>query len=326
MALLTFAGFDFADPSDSTEWIITGSLGRSSTARTGTRSGDVGVGTLGKSVSNLATVIVGCAHYIAGTNVNYLTLLDGSTEQISCVIEADRSITVRRGSASGTILGQSAVSLFPPSAWTYLELKANIHSSTGSVVLKLNGVTKISVSGINTQNTANAYVTRVRFQNGLIDDLYICDTTGAANNDFLGDVRVETLYPNGAGTYTEWTPSTGSNWQNVDDATTHDGDSTYNSTATAGNRDLYTLTNLATVTGTVQGVRGHMKARKDDSNVRELALFSRSSTTETTGATEALGVSYVQYDGAVQETDPATSAAWTIAGVNALQFGQKVIT
>lgn len=54
-------------------------------------------------------------------------------------------------------------------------------------------------------------------------------------------VASETEVPTGAGATTQWTPSAGSNWQNVDDAVgAPDADSTYNESSTAGHMDLFT--------------------------------------------------------------------------------------
>ena len=55
------------------------------------------------------------------------------------------------------------------------------------------------------------------------DDLYICDGTtvpGEPVNDFLGDVRVDTLYPNGNGNSSQWVgqdANSTDNYLNVDD-------------------------------------------------------------------------------------------------------------
>jgi hypothetical protein len=43
-----------------------------------------------------------------------------------------------------------------------------------------------------------------RGSDNAIDDLYVCDSTGSTNNTFLGDVRVDTVRPIGAGNYSEF--------------------------------------------------------------------------------------------------------------------------
>ena len=52
-----------------------------------------------------------------------------------------------------------------------------------------------------------------------VDDLYVLDGTAStpANNDFLGDVRVEGLDPNAAGSNAAWTPSAGANYACVNE-------------------------------------------------------------------------------------------------------------
>ena len=86
----------------------------------------------------------------------------------------------------------------------------------------------------------------------------MCDTGGSANNDFLGDVRVETLFPTADGANTAWTPSAaGSHFNKVNEATGTfpDGDTTYVADATPGDRDTYVMSDLAAAAGNVYGVR-----------------------------------------------------------------------
>lgn len=45
---------------------------------------------------------------------------------------------------------------------------------------------------------------------GRIDDMYVNDSTGSINNDYLGEISVVALLPDADGTPQEWTPSTGS--------------------------------------------------------------------------------------------------------------------
>ena len=327
MALLFFDGFDYSNLS-SNRWNISAPSHSTAQIRTGTHSADGNIINVERDVgSNIATLILGFASYKSASGI-LCSFRDGGTAQLTISVLSDRSIEVRRGSSGGTLLGTSAASIYPLNAWAYVEVKAKIDPSTGTVEIRLGGSATpvLNLTGQNTRNTANSYTNRMALISSYFDDVYLSDTTGSApNNDFLGDVKVEVLYPSGAGTYAEWTPSTGSNYQNVDEAGTPNNDTDYNSSATPNQRDLFAMGNLATTSGTVFGVQTHMVARKDDAGTRQVALMTKSGATETVGSTETLTTSYVNYDGTVMETDPNTAAAWTITNVNAIEAGYKEI-
>ena len=331
MAIIVYTGFDY-DPPDSAQWSTITFVGRvTSPVRTGSHACDVGVGALGKALPNLATVVCGAACNLTATPATtprvIIRLRDGSTVQLSVTVEADNSIGVRRGDHTGALLAQSSPCKIGAGAWHFVELKATIHNSAGSVQVRLNGVTVVAVTGLDTQNTSNAYATEIQFWQGYIDDLYVLDTTGSApHNDFLGDVRVRTLYPDGAGSSTQWTPSAGSNYQNVDETGTADGDTTYNSSSTAAQKDLFTFSNLPDASGTVYAVQERWKARKDDGGTREARSVVKSGATTNSGQTEALGSSYVGYIGDIHSVNPDTAAAWTISEVNAVEAGYELIS
>lgn len=324
--LLLMAGFDY-DNIDANVWDVSQGDGRSATARTGTRSAQATtLGLIRNIGSNLATFVIGFGIF-KGDATTFLRLFDGGTEQLTLLRKSDGAIEVRRGKASGTIIGTSAAGVFPVNAWTYIEVKATINDTTGAVEVHVNGTSVLTLSSVDTKNTANAFITRYALSTGLYDDHYFLDTTGSApTNDMLGDVKVEVIYPNAAGDSTDFTPSAGSNFQNVDDVTTNDGDSTYNESSTTGQIDLFNLQPLVATSGVVFAVQSHMVARKTDGVVREVRQKLKSGSTVVDGATVGLGTSYQQYHGVIEELDPDTAAAWTISGVNALQAGYENIT
>ncbi|WP_160809574.1 hypothetical protein [Nitrosomonas sp. HPC101] len=212
--------------------------------------------------------------------------------------------------------------------YNYIEYKTVIHDTTGSFELRLNGVTILSASNIDTKATANASVSSISFgfSNGLYhsksvwsyDDIYILDTTGATNNDFLGDVRIDAIYPSADGNYAEWTPSTGSDhYALVDDATPNTTD--YVSDSTVGNKDSFVMGNPPAMAGQlIYGVKVKAMANKDDAGARDLKVGVRSGTTDDLSAAQALSTSWRYYSN-IYEVDPATGLAWTPGTVDALE-------
>lgn len=215
--------------------------------------------------------------------------------------------------------------------WNYLELKVKVDNLDGSWEFKLNGNTVASQTGVDTQqSTAGTYIGLVRigpttgFGEHHFDDLYICNTSGSTNNDFLGDVVVETIFPNANGTTTDFTPLSGNNFENVDEAN-HDGDTTYNSSNTVGDKDTLDFPSLSASSGSVFGVQTHYTARKEDLGVRGMRDVIRSGGTDYSGTSVNLGNSFRTFS-EIHETDPDTSSAWTISGVNSAEFGYEIQT
>jgi hypothetical protein len=75
------------------------------------------------------------------------------------------------------------------------------------------------------------------FDDANIDDLYFNEATSEANR-VPPLLRFNEIFPDASGADAAWTPSAGSNWQNVDDVP-HDSDTTYNSAISANLRDTF---------------------------------------------------------------------------------------
>lgn len=299
-------------------------------------TGRGGVGNAVRLVSNRAciravsgspaTVICGFAFkWLGGGNLSLFRALDGSTVHFQLYYEnTTGKLRVYRNT---TLLGESAagVASGAGSDFIYIELRVTVDDSAGVVVVRVNGSEVINLTGQDTRNGAAAQITEVQLWGGIdgaFDDFYLCDTTGSVNNDFLGDVKVVTLYPNGAGDSTDFTPLSGSNYQNVDEVLA-DGDTTYVESSTVSDKDLYTFENLGYTPESIYGVQTVAVARKDDAGSREMRVITKSGATTKSGSSVALGTAYgVVMD--FMETNPDDSAAWELADINALQAGVEV--
>jgi hypothetical protein len=337
MALLFCDGFDhYASADILKKWTVANAVGSCVIDPTaGRRGGGAfttttgGRGNPGKTLAaSYATLVAGVALNLSGpiSGSGVLWFADAGTTQVVVIFNADGTFSVKRGS---TVLATSSVAI-GYNAYNYIELKATIHPSAGAIELRLNGVAIITASGINTRATANSSANGLYIGidsnpggsfNATFDDLYLCDTSGSTNNNFLGDCRIDTLFPNADGTYSGFTPSTGTaHWSTVDDAMPNITD--YVSAGVASTKDSYGFTDL-TSAASVFGVQVCNAALKDDAGARSVANLVRSGSTDAQGPTVALSTSQLIYT-SIHETDPATSAAWTQSGVNAAQFGTVV--
>lgn len=253
------------------------------------------------------------------------------TRQFSIGVNASRQLVAHRGSSvGGTLLGTST-SAFSSSISYHIQVKVLIHASAGTVDVLVNGVSWLTLTGVNTRGAAATTLGGIWIGQAStgdsctfnFDDLYVCDTAGAANNDFLGDRKVVALLPSGAGSSTQFTPSAGSNFQNVDESAPDD-DTTYNSSSTIGHKDLYAMGDLASTAGTISGVMTSFRARKDDAGTRTLKSKIKSGATEGNGTDRNLSTSYVTYND-MFEQNPDTSAPWTGSGVNGMEAGVEVV-
>jgi hypothetical protein len=324
------------DSTPGSNFTINAAAGRNSTA--GFRnSGNSNQTPLKKAIPNLGTVIIGFSLDMKGSFPASTTCLlafrDNTTFQVTIAIGTDGKVRVYRGNiASGTLLGTSTNSI-SNTGHHYVEVKVKIDPSVGTVEFRYDNVALIALTGQNTRTSANSFATNILFcsvEDGTtsyslsacdIDDLYICDSAGSVNNDFLGDVRVECLFPTGAGNYAQFTPSTGSNHTCVDE-TAQNGDTDTVSSATVGNIDSYAYGNPTPSSGSVKGVIVTSVAKKDDGGSRLITGHARLSSTDLAGADISLGNSYKSQQ-TVLETKPG-GGAWSLTDVANAEFGVKV--
>lgn len=293
-----------------------------------------------------STVIVGFALKMSASNNSGFDLpicaLWGDTRSTQHlyigVQNSTNKVTIRRGNWTGTVLATSASVTIPNNEWCYVEVKAVLHDSTGSVEVRVNEEVAVTFSGDTRNGGTNATFSslmigsQANFGSSIVmswDDLYICDTAdgtatqGAPFDDYLGDVRVRTLLPNGAGSSTQFTPTgSSSNYENVNDVppvTT-----TWNASGTSGHRDTYALPNPS-IPGaeTVLAVVLNSTALRDNTGSISVKNAVKSGATVGYGASNALTTTRTHYMD-VKAKDPNTSATWSSAAIDAMELGAEV--
>lgn len=280
-----------------------------------------------KSFTAAATLIVGFFYQTPGGGASRTIcgFYAGSAFQGGVSFDPVTGL-LRVVNAAFTFVGTSTTTV---STGVYVELKITFADS-GAFDLRINGVSEASGTSDFKNGSAPATADTLQLGNlsvfsaatAQFDDLYLCDAMGSTNNDFLGDCRVDALYPTGAGNYTQFTPSAGANWETVDDATPNGTD--YVDSSTVGHRDSYAMGNLtALASSTVFGVQISAAAKKDNSGSRQIRTFVRSGGTDEDGAAAPIGTSQA-YVSHMYELDPNGSVAWTQSAVNALEAGVAV--
>lgn len=288
-----------------------------------------------KNVPATSSFVIGFAFNpssLSGGPWRLAALLDGGTVQCSLVVNLDSTLSVVRGTSTA-VTGGTSTATISTGAYVYVEWKVTIADSitAGSCEVRINGVTAITVAtGQDLKETTNATANQVQFGTAAFmpslthdfDDLYVCDNSGSVNNDFLGDVRIDTIYPNGAGTHQDWTPSSGSDHAAlVDEAAPNTTD--YLTGGGPGTKETLALSDLA-LNGAILGVQVNNAVAKSDAGASAIRNLIRSAGTDANGPVVALGTGYT-CSSSIHEVDPATSAAWLTAGINALEAGAEVI-
>lgn len=277
-----------------------------------------------KNLDNQQTLICGAAFKYTQLGAGSATFcFYGSTNfQVVFKLNATGNIEAYRG-PSTTLLGTSSA-IVPANEWVYLEFKVKVDNTAGTIDVRMNNVNILSLSGIDTQYTAVAYSNRIYlygYTTGCsYDDYYICDGTGTRNNDFLGDCKVECLFPDANGSINEWTPSAGENYACVDEQSEPDL-TDYVSTTIEGLADLYSVSALEETVGFIYGLQPLVYARTNDAiNVHDIAIEIRTYDAYFISADHELDTTSVYY-GEVQETNPSTGELWTIDEISSAEFG-----
>lgn len=221
-------------------------------------------------------------------------------------------------------------------AWHSLAVEADIGNNSGTVKVwfdKFNAGDSpdLSLTGVNMRPSSSARCDQVRLKNNgncamFIQDILLYDLSGSgAWSAYLGDMRIRTLLPSGAGSATNWTASAGSNYQCVDDAMSavDDGDSTYVAAASGAGADLYALANLPSgVTGIVGVVAESTMRKTDAGDPGTLKQRMRASSTNVDSGAIAPSTSYETFQHF--RADVPGGTGWTESDVNGLEIGQTL--
>jgi len=344
MALLFFDGFDHYVSADILEkWstVVTAAGPSAGGGRRGTAG--LNFSTSSGNVTKVFvapnnTIYFGAAMKVALlASTGIFTINDAVAAKNNVILSANadgslsayaRGTSNTPGNTTGmTVLGTTAPGLIVTNAYNYIEVKVALHATAGEVIVKFNGVIVLNLTGLNTFATGSTGWTTFAISGAgggasFYDDFYLCDGSGAAPwNTFLGEIRVDALVPTAAGATTQFTPSTGANWQNVDDAQAND-DTDFNTATAAGLTDTFTIPNAPVVGAPIFGVQHHVTSRKTDGTTCTIAPVVRPVSTDFVGTDIAIGTTYVMRS-TLLPTNPATGAQWTEAGFNAAEFGYK---
>ncbi len=285
----------------------------------------------------LATAGIGGAFYVTSLPVvngalGIINFRDAANaSQLTVCIQSTGAIAVYRGIAGDTLLGTSTI-LMTAAAFNHIEVKVTIDDDVGAVEVRLNNVTVLDLSGVDTQATGNAETSQIaigrlgptgagsqNISRMYVDDVFAWDTTGSYNKDFIGDHQVITLWPNGDTGQTDWIRNTGStDFETIDEADPDD-DTTYVEADGSSQISEYDLDDLPSLVSSIAAVQPTARMKKTDAGGARVQQSLISGGSEFNGADRNITTFYTYWPD-ISEVDPNTSLPWTKTALDAALY------
>jgi hypothetical protein len=247
------------------------------------------------------------------------------------LLGGDGSFSAVRATST-TIAGPSSTGLWTQDNWYTVELRVHIADSpNGTIEASMYNdagtlLQTISATGIDTQNTANAYASRLGV-GGINCDPYFDDVSVDSTGETIGPCQVETLLPDGAGdlaAHTRGGADSGANWSQCEE-NPDDSDTSYVQSTGVDQDDCYTFANRS-LSGINRAIQVTATAKLAGGASRQIKLFVRiSGVTYLGSVTHTLTSSYSCYS-ECWTNNPATGNAWSDSEINAAQFGVRSLT
>jgi hypothetical protein len=353
MALLFFDGFSHYDVFDyAKKWGSAGISVPDGISLTGGRNGGgcaplvYSFDYLRRGVSSPTTLIAGFALKIDALPSTAVTIVETNSStaypnarQVGVQLNTDGTISLHN-SAGTQLAGGLSTFAIEPGEWCFFECKFVYSTTVGEAVVRVDRTEIINITGVSTLHGVGTYPTRIEVTNGsnyaygggiLIEicDFYLCDGAGTDCNDFLGDVCVDYKFPISDGTPLQFTTSAGSDhFELVNDQVS--SLTNYVTDSTAGHRENFAIGAFdALESTTIFGVQVTARVYTDTST-RTVGVAAVSNGTTVDGTAVSVGTAANPDQSTavmkVFEKDPDGNIDWTLAALNAAQFGVKTVT
>jgi hypothetical protein len=241
-------------------------------------------------------------------------------------VQALRGANITNQELGGTVLGRSDPCI-AAGGYHHFEMKSKIDNSTGYIEVRINEVTVLNLTGIDTQSTVNATAAQVvigqsggptttgnpSFTTFDMDDVYAWDddSSDAENTvvDFIGDKGCYYLPVDGDTAEADWTLSTGfSGFALLDEVPPSGTD--YVSDTTGAARSIFTVAALPGGVAEVIAMMPVIYARKEDSGSVSIRGGVVVGVDESYSPTNSPSTAYAYMEPGPKTIDPDTGVAW----------------
>lgn len=274
--------------------------------------------------------------YLATTDHSF-SVFFGTTDDstiFQCLLDpVAGTIEMRYDGGGGGNTVITAPSLITEDTWFWIEFRGKAHASLGEMEIRINNSTVASLTNIDTSLAADMLVLQVTTgsnnQLTYIDSLYVLDTTGSSNNNFLGDLRVATLYPKANGIVNNFAPSTPATLNyTMTNETLHDDDTTYVESGIVGARESYDNQNFSDIgvsPGTIFGVQVVNSSKKTDAaELRYRDQMVIAGVPFDDGVDVTATATIYKMTTYIRDTDPSDDATWTESKVADVGSGIEI--
>ena len=196
---------------------------------------------------------------------------------------------------------------------------AGTPNSDGVVIVKVNGVIIMNLTGI--RSVGYNYPMTLWMVAG---EWATWDDAILTVDDWPGNVRIQGGVPNEAGSSTEWDPSTGNNFECVNEVPPSDTD--FNSTNVSDELDMYGMTPLVETypIESILGIQLSARAKLEETATpKDLQLAILSGATYDYSSNKQVEDDTYKWPSQVWSLNPATGKPFTPAEINSLQIGIK---
>lgn len=246
-----------------------------------------------------------------------------------CVTTTGR-LEVRAGAPDGALVAGAATvnPVVTANAWYHIEMKLFCNAAAGTVEVRVEGVTVITVAGL---NTGAVPVSQVEIDNDpsgtsvsptmYAKDFIVWDATTGFNNNFMGSCQVLKLIPDGD-VALNWTPNPadGVGYDKINEVTPDD-DTRYISAPYPEIPAAYkcSLSDLPVTVTSVRGVMPIHRSRKTDGGDGNIQAGLISGAVIGLGSDRPITTAYT-YWWDIFDANPDGAVAWTRPAVNALNM------
>lgn len=275
-------------------------------------------------------VIAICNSNIAGAAL--ATFLTNAATFFGLTQGTDGKFMLKKG---GSTLATSTNAYTGTAQYDNLEIEANITAS-GTFKLYVNNTLEINYSGDLVGSVTGSPVYLAFAGGGSLQlvrysKLVVWDdaSSGDGFSGYLGDFRAVQLLPNAAGSSSQSTVTGAATRHEAVDDLFRNGDTDYVTLSNNGDKDLYNYSAVG-ITGPVISVVAQPSASLGGSGqVSVKAQCKSSAATAESAASGTLGTLSGIYGGISLThgfgTDPNTGVAWTVANIDAAEFGASAV-